>query len=242
MIKGFEIATSSKNDEKYLLKLAQIAYNEGYIINLHSPTFNTDEDAKKYLHFAVRISKIVKRKINIVYHPINGTNIYTSKKITKQNISKLLRYIEENNYLENIELSIENLNNINDIKRLKKDDLIEILKEEKKLKFTYDIGHEMIDGINTKDFHKTLLEKLNNIHIHTFYKNLDHYPIKSFNIENTKKIKDILEKIIKYGYDGNIVMEYAIDYIEGENFEKKLENYIKSAQILNCIFQNFKKS
>ena len=227
LISGFEIATNSKKDELYVLKLAKIALKNEYIVNLHSPCFENIEDAKKYLDFAVKISKIMQRKTNIVYHPINAENINESKEKTKEQIKEIMKYVEENNCYDNIELSIENLNDINGIKRLKKEDLIEILETQKSLKFTYDIGHEVIDGIKTEKLVNILDEKLNNIHIHTYQKNLDHYPIKNMNEQET--IKKLLEK---YGDNKTVVLEYAIDYVDGENFKTKLKNYIEGAKIL----------
>ena len=227
LISGFEIATNSKKDELYVLKLAKIALKNEYIVNLHSPSFKNIEDAKKYLDFAVKISKIMQRKTNIVYHPINAESINESKEKTKEQIKEIMKYLEENNYYDNIELSIENLNDMNGIKRLKKEDLIEVLEAQKSLKFTYDIGHEVIDGIKTEKLLNILDEKLNNIHIHTYQKNLDHYPIKNMNEQET--IKKLLEK---YGDNKTVVLEYAIDYVDGENFETKFKNYIEGSKIL----------
>lgn len=227
LISGFEIATNSKKDELYVLKLAKIALKNEYILNLHSPSFKNIEDAKKYLDFAVEISKIMQRKTNIVYHPINAESINESKEKTKEQIKEIMKYVEENNCYDNIELSIENLNDINGIKRLKKEDLIEILETQKSLKFTYDIGHEVIDGIKTEKLVNILDEKLNNIHIHTYQKNSDHYPIKNMNDQEI--IKKMLEK---YGDNKTVVLEYAIDYVDGENFETKFKNYIEGSKIL----------
>ena len=187
LISGFEIATNSKKDELYVLKLAKIALKNEYIVNLHSPSFKNIEDAKKYLDFAVEISKIMQRKTNIVYHPINAENINESKEKTKEQIKEIMKYVEENNYYENIELSIENLTDMNGIKRLKKEDLIEELEAQKSLKLTYDIGHEVIDGIKTEKLVNILDERLNNIHIHTYQNNLDHYPITNINEHETIK-------------------------------------------------------
>ena len=153
---------------------------------------------------------------------------YVDKKSKKfDNIISKINFLVENNYYDNIELSIENLNDINGIKRLKKEDLIEILETQKSLKFTYDIGHEVIDSIKTEKLLNILDEKLNNIHIHTYQKNLDHYPIKNMNEQET--IKKLLEK---YGDNKTVVLEYAIDYVDGENFETKFKNYIEGSKIL----------
>lgn len=227
LIAGFEIATNTKKDELYVLRLAKVALKNEYIINLHSPSFENIEEAKEYLNFAVEISKIMKRKTNFVYHPISSNSIDESKEKTKEQLEEIMQYIEDKKYYNNVELSIENLNDMNGIKRLKKEDLIEILAQQKSLKFTYDIGHEIIDGIKTEKLVNILDERLNNIHIHTFQKDLDHYPIN--NIDEYKLIKELLEK---YGEDKTVVLEYALDYIEGEDFETKLKNYVESAKII----------
>lgn len=227
LISGFEIATNSKKDELYVLRFAKVALKNKYIINLHSPSFENIEEAKEYLNFAVEISKITKRKTNIVYHPISANSINESKEKTKEQVKEIMQYIEDKKYYNNVELSIENLNNINGIKRLKKEDLIEILEKQRSLKFTYDIGHEIIDGIKTEKLVNILDERLNNIHIHTFQKDLDHYPIN--NMDEYKLIKELLEQ---YGEDKTVVLEYALDYIEGEDFETKLRNYVQSAKII----------
>ena len=227
LIAGFEIATNSKKDELYVLKLAKVALKNEYIINLHSPSSENIEEAKEYLNFAVEISKITKRKTNIVYHPISANSIDESKEKTKEQVKEIMQYIEDKKYYNNVELSIENLNDINGITRLKKEDLIEILEQQKSLKFTYDIGHEIIDGIKTEELVNILDERLNNIHMHTYQKDLDHYPIN--NIDEYKLIKELLEK---YGENKTVVLEYALDYIEGKNFETKLKNYVESAKII----------
>ena len=67
LIAGFEIATNSKKDELYVLRLAKIALKNEYIVNLHSPSFENIEEVMQYMDFAVEISKIMKRKTNIVY-------------------------------------------------------------------------------------------------------------------------------------------------------------------------------
>ena len=227
LIEGFEIATNSKKDELYVLRLAKVALKNKYIINLHSPGFENIEEAKEYLNFAVEISKIMKRKTNIVYHPISANSIDESKEKTKEQLEEIMQYIEDKKYYNHVELSIENLNDMNGMKRLKKEHLIEILEQQKSLKFTYDIGHEIIDGIKTEKLVNILDERLNNIHIHTYQKNLDHYPIN--NMDEYKLIKELLEK---YGENKTVVLEYALDYIDGEDFETKLKNYVESAKII----------
>ena len=88
---------------------------------------------------------------------------------------------------KNIELSIENLNDIKEVKRLKKEDITDILNQNQKLKFTYDIGHELVDKKEAKIEQNILIERINNIHIHTHIEQQDHYPL-----TKNKKDKDFL--------------------------------------------------
>lgn len=205
---------------------------------MHSPCFEEDEEIKKYIEFAAKISKKMNRKINIVYHPISANNINESKKNTEIANRKNNEMYKENNYFKNIDLSIENLNDLNQIKRLKKEDLIEILKNNPNLKFTYDIGHEIVDEIKPNLNQKILKDRINNIHIHTHKNKEDHYPILNFQNEEELYVQRTLKEIQLENYQGNVVMEYALDYIEGKNFEIKLKNYIESAKIITTALEN----
>lgn len=227
LIYGFEITTENKDDEEYVKKLAKIAYNRCYSINLHSLPFKNKTDIEDYLAFAVELSKIVSEKINIVYHPEETLSYKESIDKTKNTVKQLFEIIDNNKYSRYIDISIENLNDLGNKIRLKKEDLIEILSTEPELKFTYDIGHETVDNIVTKELPKILKSRLNNIHIHTHQENEDHYPIKNIDTE-----KELYNLLTKYGKTKNIVMEYAFDLIEGKNFEEKLKNYIKYANIV----------
>ena len=199
----------------------------GFKINLHSLPFENQADIENYLSFAVELSKITNDKINIVYHPVETSNYKDSIDKTKDIIKQVFKCIEYNNYSKYIDISIENLNDLGQLVRLKKENLIEILNTEPNLKFTYDIGHEIVDNIVTKELPKILKERLNNIHIHTHKTQKDHYPIEK--MDNEKDLKNLL---MQYGKKQNVVMAYALAHIEGENFEKKLENYINYAKII----------
>lgn len=232
LIQGFEIAVSKQEEQKYLLEFAKKLKKYNYILNLHAPTLENIEQYQKYLDYTVEISKITTQKTNIVFHPINAKNILKSKEQTNKYVKELLKYIEQKNYEKNIELSIENLNDIKEEKRLKKEDITDILNQNQELKFTYDIGHELVDGQIPQIEQEILKEKINNIHIHTHIEKKDHYPL----IKN-KKDKEvtiqIIEKIKKHNENINVVMEYALDYIEGNTFEEKIKNYINEANYMN---------
>ena len=227
-IQGFEVAVSNCEEQKYLLEFAQKAKENNYILNLHSPTLSSIEEYKEYLDFAVKISKITNKRTNIVFHPINAENKSKSIEITNNYIKELLKYILKNEYNKNIELSIENLNDMNNLKRLKKEDLIEILEQNPSLKFTYDIGHELVDEIIPEIEEKLLIERLNNVHIHTHLGKEDHHPLQ-INEKDMIATSEILNKIGTKKENINVVLEYALDYIDGFDFNIKMEKYIKFA-------------
>lgn len=233
LIRGFEAVTKSKDEEEYLKKFAKITSDNGYIVNLHAPSLCNVEQYESYLDFAVEISKIQRRKVNIVFHPINADSLEESKKVTNCYVTELTEYIAENKYNEYIELSLENLNDFEKIKRLKKENLIDILNENQDIKFTYDIGHEMMDDMIKKDkLNEILAERLNNVHIHTKGELEDHYPIIEKTEKHTKQVLEKTKQLIESGYNGDIVMEYAIDYIDGKNLKEKLICYINCAKII----------
>lgn len=234
-IQGFEVTVSNRKEQKYLLEFAQKAKENNYILNLHSPTLSSIEEYKDYINFTVKVSEITKRKTNIVFHPINAENNLKSIEITNNYIKKLLKYMLEKEYNKNIELSIENLNDINNLKRLKKEDLIEILDKNKDLKFTYDIGHELVDGIVPEIEEKLLIERLNNVHIHTHLGKEDHHPLQK-NEKDLVITNKILDKISTKKENISVVLEYALDYIDGVNFEFKMEKYIKSLDFLGILW------
>lgn len=232
LIQGFEIAVSTQEEQKYLIEFAKMLNKYNYILNLHAPTLENIEQYKKYLDYAVEISKITTQKTNIVFHPINAKNILKSKEQTNKYVKELLKYIEQKNYEKNIELSIENLNDIKEVKRLKKEDITDILNQNQKLKFTYDIGHELVDKKEAKIEQNILIERINNIHIHTHIEQQDHYPLTK-NKKDKEITTQIIEKIKRQNNNISVVMEYALDYIEGKTFEEKIKNYISEANYIN---------
>ena len=233
-ISGFEVTTDSKTEEEYTIELAKIAKQKNYILNLHSPAYESKKQYNDYLDFCILISKIMQQKINVVLHPLDAKNLEKSKKITKKAIKQIYRYIKSKKYENYIEISIENLNNLHGNDRLKREDLVEILEQNEKLKFTYDIGHEYAEQVQSKLEDEILLERVNNIHTHTTRNNKDHYPIEAEDEKMIHITKNIVNTISKNkNYDKiNVVLEYALDYMQGVTFKEKLEKYIESANII----------
>ena len=236
LIYGFEVTYTSKRKE-YIKELTKIAHKNGYIINIHSVPFEGIDSIKEFLEDIKEISKITKRKINVVFHPIDNEDKNLSIEETRNMLKNIYNIIDQDEfYTKNIIFSIENLNYSEKLghDRLKKEDLIIFLKEFDKLKFTYDIGHELIDGIYTKELPDILKDRLSNIHIHTYIDRDDHNPVLSF--EKEEMLSNLL---INYGQNNYIVMEYAYEFIQGKNFKEKIKSYVSYAKIVNSL--KFKK-
>ena len=77
------------------------------------------------------------------------------------------------------------------------------------------------------------ISKINNVHIHSVLNDEDHHLINNKS-NDLNEIVLALGKLRKAEYKGPIVLEYAIDYIEGNKIEEKIINYTKS-------FEYFKK-
>ena len=228
MISGFEVYVQNRDEETYLKRFSKYAIDSGYEINMHAPVIDSIEYGRYYLDFVKEISDITNRKINVAFHPLDGFSVENSRAKTRNIVKDLIDYIIEKDYINNIDLSVENLNILNNLRRLRKEEIEDILEENDNTKFTYDIGHETVDKIDSKKLDKILEERLSNIHIHTNKNMIDHMPIKDLEKEET--IKNLLEI---YAKDNPVVLEYGLDFIKGNTFEEKLKEYINLAKVIN---------
>lgn len=231
IISGFEVCVDIENEErkKYVNELAILCKQNNLILQFHGDSSYELEKQKKYMDFLNNISNIVGKRINVVLHPHSEDTIEES--IEKSNIyfSEILNYIYENNY--NISISIENLNSMIDENRLSKGYLKSILANNMELNFTYDLGHEIVEYGEVTNLDTILLERLTNVHIHTFYNIDDHLPIKENDFNKEKWVKAI--QYLNYiNYDKTIVLEYDV-YTLGESFEERVFNYIKCAEFIS---------
>lgn len=232
-IKGLEVNVNNIEEQEYLKELAKVATRNNYIINLHAPNCEQIDEYKKYLDFSLEIAKINKRKINIVLHPITCDNDNESIMVTGKIVSELLNYIKSNKYNNFLELSLENLNDLDGYHRLKKEQLIDILKQNNDLQFTYDIGHELADDKYESNILPVFKEKINNIHIHSNKNNIDHYPLVDIFSEEMSITINLLNELLVENGDVTIVMEYALDYIDGVNFDEKFHNFVGFSNVIS---------
>lgn len=231
IIKGIEVALLDENlksNMDYIKKLATICREQNYIFNLHAKPFSDIKDDQNYLDVVANLALTYGNRINLVIHPISKENDDATIKYTKEYLGQLLNYIHDNNY--HIDLSIENLNILNGEKRLKKEQLVEILETLQDLKFTYDIGHEIVDGVIPGNLSEILKQRINNIHVHSFLGKNDHYLIGTEKHDNAL-IDTVIDLIVNDNYDGWVVLEYGLGhYSVGNNLEEKIINYIELAK------------
>ncbi len=224
-ISGFEISMNYNDSlhQKFINELVVCCKKDNYYLQFHGNSSLDLNLQYKYLNYINKISKKLEHRVNLVLHPIESNSLISSLKETNIYFSSILNYIYEEQL--NINVSIENLTSRNQ-RTLSKEVLLPILANNYDLNFTYDLGHEIFEYGNITDLNKLLINRLTNIHIHTFNHNFDHLPI-SKNSKNKEKWVKALLYLKNINYTGPIVLEYEL-YKLGDTYEEQLENYIKS--------------
>lgn len=228
-VNGVEALLDQKPNMNYLKELAEICRQKGLVFNLHASSLSSLEIDKNYLDYGNALVDIYGDKINIVVHSINESRKADSIARTQESMEVLFGHLDDKKY--DLDVSIENLNVLNGQVRLVKEDLIEILQNHPNLKFTYDIGHEIVDGVYSINLKEILKARMNNIHISSHKNGIDHYPIGT-----REDDQNALVRLVKTGVDLNetpIVLEYGLDYVGGETFEEKVGRYAELASDFN---------
>jgi len=228
-IKGFEVSFDLFNEleKQYVNELIFICKQHDYILQFHGDSTLNLEEQYKYLDFINEISNELNKRMDIVLHPISGDNFDECVTKTNEYFSNVLNYIYTNSYKINI--SIENLNTeTTENIRLSKDYLLPILSNNIDLNFTYDVGHEIFEYGNLTDLNPVLIERLTNIHFHTFNNYEDHKAIIKNESNWIKAIQYL--KLIKF--DSTLVLEYDF-YTLGETYEERMNNYIECAEYIS---------
>lgn len=228
-IDGFEIYLRNKTEYQYLNELSKLCKKENLYLQIHGNI--EDNNFEEFLDAIGHVADILEYTVNIVFHSKICLDITKSIESTIKIFEKIFEYIEKNKL--NIIISIENLNSFGKIKRLNKEEIIPILKKFDQLKFTYDIGHELIEKGNIVDLDDICIKRLSNTHIHTYKGKLDHY----FIYDNDKHIDEI-KKAFKYlkeiKYDGSYVFEYDLYKSKGKNDREKIEYFITMIGEIEC--------
>ncbi len=232
---GFEVCINAniESEINYLKELAFEAHRNNLILQMHGTIYNDEQTNYKYLDIINDISNIMESSINIVYHSIFNESKEESLLASTKFLSSMLDYILLKKY--NLTLSIENLNDIPNQDRLNKNDLVPILEKLPDLRFTYDIGHELIDYGNLTDLNEILKQRLNNVHIHTFHNTHDHQVMTDDDKHKEEWIKGITYlKVINYS--GPLVLEYDLNSFWFDTLEQKIVGYLNSIDRITEYF------
>ena len=229
-IKGFEIFynLNSISEMNFYKELIDISIENGYDIQFHGDSSLNIKDVKKYIDCVQDFSKIYSRKFNIVLHPICTNDIDNDIKESNIYFSEVLNYIYFNNY--NINISIENLNTTKNMVRCSKEDVLKVVTNNEDLNFTYDIGHEISNYGSITDLDILLINRLCNVHIHTFNIYEDHMQLLDSDEYKEKWIKGLLF-LKSINYKGPIVLEFDFNKL-GNDYESRLKEYINIASYL----------
>lgn len=234
IIKGFEmyINFEEENERNYMREICKLCKKESYIFQIHGMDCNYSNQFE-YLDFVNELTTIIQKDINILMHPVSEENIEKSILETEKYFKEIINYIEKKKY--NINVGIENLN-YKRIERLNKNNIVPILKKIDNLNFTYDMGHVIIDDVEITGLDGSVVNKINNVHMHTFKEKEDHHPIGLSN-DVSPKWEKCLQYLKNIQYDKSMVLEYNF-YILGSNYEERLTNYIKSANRVKDYYNN----
>lgn len=228
-IDGFEIYLRNESEYEYLNELAKFCQKENLYLQIHGNI--EDNNHEKFLTIIDKVSNILGYSVHIVFHSKISLDVQKSIDSTIKIFEKLFKYIEENKL--NVIISIENLNSFGKIRRLNKQELIPILKRFDNLKFTYDIGHELIEKGKITNLDNLCVQRISNTHIHTYKGKLDHY----FIHENDKHINEIniaFQYLKDINYNGCYVFEYDLYKAKGKDDKEKIEYFIKMIGEIKC--------
>lgn len=237
---GIEINVdyNKPNEVNYLKELAFVCKKEDFHLQIHANS-NLDIDKQlEYMHMLESLSDMLDYKINVVLH-----SIYDD--IVEESIHKTIDYL--NQVLDNVDnnkltITLENLNSLHKEYRLNKHDITEIILNDDRLFFTYDIGHDLIENGGITDIDEYLVKEIANVHIHTYNYDsfsdcFDHKLIFKDDPHWNQLLKGIQFLKINH-YEGPIVYEYALDFCIGYSIYDKIKYFLSS---LDYVHERFDK-
>ncbi len=228
VISGIELYIDSltDQDQNMAILIARKLKERNLKLQMHATALTKDVLSHyEYLKLYHKLSQIMEEKISVVYHSIESDDISQSKYLTSIILKRLKMHIEDREY--NINITLENLDDINGVKRLKLNDVYDIVNKVKGVNITYDIGHEVLENACAYTIDKKYKSKIKNIHLHDITK--DGLPHAPFHTKSTdlKKVSEMLKEI---KYKGNIVVEISLDYLRGNTYYEKLDEYLKEVE------------
>lgn len=232
--KGLEIYLDFFNEleKDYLARLVFEIKKNNLILQIHGEIELDFDKQLKYMKELESYSDYLGYPIIVTFHSILNEDQETSIRKTTDYIENLSAKVDNNKII----ISIENLNDMYGIDRLEKEKIKTIILNNENVYFTYDIGHELIDFSFNTNLDNYMIEEIRNVHIHSFdLSKRDHMPI----YKNDKYWNEVIKaitylKTINYKY--NIVFEYDLDRCYGNTIKEKVEDYLKSIDLISEHF------
>lgn len=223
----YGLSTSYQLD--YLDKLVYELKKNNLLLQIHGNIELDLEEQVKFIKKIEEYSDYLEYPIIFTLHTKFIDNPDESLKKTNEYIEELLKNIDT----EKVVVCIENLNDCEGINRLEKEYLKPLVLNNEKLYFTYDIGHELFDFGEITNLDKYMIEKLKNVHIHTFnLSKADHMPIYKNDMNWNKIIKSITY-LKTINYNENVVFEYDLNKCIGNSVDERINDYIKSIDLVS---------
>lgn len=233
--KGVEVCIDyeNENEVKYLDELVFELNRNDMILQVHA---NNRLELDKQIEFMKELEKysdLLGYPIVVTIHSVYDEDKDISLNRTVEYLTTLINSIDN----EKVKICLENLNDDGDLDRLDKKDIREIVLNDERLYFTYDIGHEMADYGRITDLDQYMTEDISNIHLHTHNEaGQDHMPI----FENDTYWDEIIKGLIYLklnNYSGNIVYEYDLYFCDGNGIEERIQTYLKSIDFVSEKYQ-----
>lgn len=229
--KGVEanIDANNKYELDYLDKLVFELKKNDLILQVHGDMTLELEKQLEFLKLLEKYADDLNYPIVFTIHSMIDDDSDIALKKTIEYISELINKIGENKII----ICLENLNNIDGMTRLGRNDIRKYIINDEKLYFTYDLGHELSDYGNLTDIDEYLQEDIRNIHIHSHdNQGHDHMPIYRNDLHWNDIMKGLSFLIINH-YRFNIVYEYSINYCKGNTLEEKVMDYLDSIDLVS---------
>ena len=227
---GIEAAFDFNNSDemKYLDDLVQEIKKYNLILQIHANANLKLDKQILYMKELEKYSDFLGFPIIVTIHSVYDPDKEISLNKSIDYLEELVKNIDNNKVV----ISVENLNDAKDLDRLEKEYITPMILNDEKLYFTYDIGHELADYGNVTNLNEYLIGEIRSIHLHTHNHLKDHQPI----YENDKYWNDIMKSLvylINNNYQGNIVYEYDLYDCKGETKREKINDYLKSIDLVS---------
>jgi len=179
-------------------------------------------DMAEYYHDLAEKSE---QRVNVIIHPLISVNPESGMYQTLQRLYTLQNHIDQHGLY--LDLLVENLNPLNNIKRCEVSHIKQIL-DELSVWFCWDIGHDKLCGNHSYTLPLKNAMRLKNVHLHDVHGPKDHCPFYS---GRTILGLDYLKSI---GYNGNMVLEIALDYLNGDTLHEKQIKYVEQFELVEA--------